>query len=56
MAVGVSIIAQIFIEPGAPALASADETASTSLTELIFGITTAETFAIAAAAKSSCPH
>ena len=56
MAVGVSIIAQIIISFGAPAASSAADTSLTSATELILGITTAETHAFAAAATSAWPH
>ena len=53
MAVGVSIMAQIKISLGAPAASSAADTSFTSATELIFGMTTADTHALAAAATSA---
>ena len=56
IASGVSIIAQMFMPAGAPAASRASEIAWTSLTLLIFGITTDDTQLFAAAAISASPH
>jgi hypothetical protein len=53
---GVSSIAQILTESGAPPASSCFSTAATSSTELTFGTTTAAGAACATARRSSAPH